>query len=130
MIGVAGAATAAPDPVVGDDPNLAAIDQRALGGRAADVQGEDVCSPISRPSSAAAQNPLAGPDSTIVIGISFGPLEGVDAAVRLHHVQLAVEPAVVEAAGQPAEVRSATGWTYAERTAVLVRSYSRHSRVI
>ena len=28
-------------------------------------------SPISRPSSAAPQKPLAGPDSTIVIGIAF-----------------------------------------------------------
>ena len=39
---IAGREAAALDPVVGDDPHLPAVDQRALGGGAADVERDDV----------------------------------------------------------------------------------------
>ena len=87
-------------------------------------------SPIRRPSSAAPQKPLAGPDSTIVIGIRFVFSTVSTPVFDWSTYSWPWKPAPRTPSASRVRYRSATGWTYAERTAVLVRSYSRHSRVI
>jgi hypothetical protein len=101
---VAGGPPVSLDPVVGHDPHAATLDQRALRGRAADVEREDVRIP-DQPSE------LRGaPEAARRAALDHGDrdaldmVERVDAAVRLHDVRLAAEAVPRETLVQPAQV--------------------------
>ena len=91
---VAGRHAAALDPVVGDDLELATLDQRALRGRPADVERKHV---------GLADQPaeLGGaPEAACRAGLDHRDrdrmrlLDRVDAAIGLHDVELPAEPAL------------------------------------
>ena len=86
-------------------------------------------SSMSLPSSAAPQTPEAGPDSTIVIGVR--DTESRESTPQFDCMTYKLPPNPLSSIRDRSRFRylSATGWTYADRTAVLVRSYSRHSLV-
>ena len=92
------------DPVVGRDAHMAALDQRALRRRPADVEREHV--------RLADQPPQRGgaPDTAGRAALDHGDrdpadaLERVDAAVGLHHVQLAGEAVARHAVAEPLQV--------------------------
>ena len=101
---IAGGLPAAFDPVVGHDLHTPSLDEGALGGRAADVQREhvrvaDQPSELGGAEDAARRARLDHRDRDLL-----RLLDGVDAAVRLHDVELAAEARVSGAGRETAEV--------------------------
>src|SRR5581483_2192820 len=101
---IAGGKAAALDPVVGDDPHLPVLDQRALRGGAADVEGDDVRladepAQLGRAPETARRARLDHRDGDLAC-----LLDRVDAAVRLHDVQLSVEPPLAHSVREPGQI--------------------------
>src|SRR5579875_2734076 len=101
---VAGGQTAALDPVVRHDLHVPALDQRALGRRPADVEREHVrlanqATEFGGAPEAARRPRLDHRDRDLA-----RLLDRVDAAVRLHDVELPAEAAVADATREAAQV--------------------------
>ena len=94
---VAGRGAGAPDPVVGLDPHARVLDQRALGGGAADVERQHVG--LADEAAELGRAPDAGrrPRFHHGDGNARDRVDGIDAAVRLHDVESAGEVALGEA---------------------------------
>ena len=102
--GIAGRAPAPLDPIVGHDLYVAALDQRALGGRAADVERENIGLADDAAELGCAPEPGGRTRFDHGDRDGLGRGERVDAAVRLHDVELAAIAVRLEAALEPVEI--------------------------
>ena len=101
---IAGRGRAAFDPVVRHDPDLPALDQRALRGGPADVEREDVGLIDQPPERGGAPEPARRPGLDHRDRDLLGLPDRVHAAVGLHDVELTVEAGVLHTVDQPAQV--------------------------